>query len=73
MLLTAKADLNARAAKFSSITALQAATKRGHFEVVEMLLTAKVAQEDVRTALQAAESIRDERLIKLLNSAVHKS
>lgn len=73
MLLTAKADLNARAAKFSSITALQAATKRGHFEVVEMLLTAKVAQEDVRTALQAAESIGDERLIKLLNSAVHKS
>ena len=72
-LLTAKADVNAESADYFSRTALQAAAESGHFEVVERLLIAKAALEDTRKALWIAESNGDERLIKLLESAVPKS
>ncbi|MCJ1345587.1 hypothetical protein MMC31_003794, partial [Peltigera leucophlebia] len=72
-LLTAKADVNAGAENNFSRTALLAAAGAGHLEVVERLLTAKAAKESVRRALRAAERNRDERIIKLLESAVPKS
>ncbi|MCJ1347158.1 hypothetical protein MMC31_005379 [Peltigera leucophlebia] len=72
-LLTAKADVNAKAGECFGRTALQAAAKKGHMEVVERLLTAKVAQMDIRAVLQAAKEKRDDGIIKLLESAVHKS
>ena len=72
-LLTAKADVNAKAAEHFGRTALKAAAEAGHLEVVERLLTAKVAEGDVRLALSDAKRNGDERLIKLLKSAIHKS
>ena len=71
--LTAKGDVNAGADSRSGRTVLQAAAESGHLEVVERLLTAKVAPEDVRTALRTAKTNGDERLIKLLDSAVFTS
>ena len=69
-LLTAKADVNAEATYKSGRTALQAAAGAGHLEVVERLLTAKVSEESVQNVLRTAKWTRDERLIKLLESAV---
>ncbi|ORY61553.1 uncharacterized protein BCR38DRAFT_373468, partial [Pseudomassariella vexata] len=59
-LLTARADVNAKAAGRDGLTALQAAAKGGHLEVVERLLTAgahvnaSMAKYKGWTALQAA-------------------
>ena len=71
-LLTAKADVNAEAAEYSGRTALQAAAEAGHLEMGERLLTAKVSERIVRIVLSDAKKNGDKRLVKLLESAVHK-
>lgn len=60
-LMVARADINCRSpAEYGGLTALQAAAKGGHLEVVEKLLTveaeviAKAAPNSGRTALQGA-------------------
>ncbi|MCJ1348387.1 hypothetical protein MMC31_006619 [Peltigera leucophlebia] len=72
-LLTANADVNAKATAYNGQTALQAAAWNGYLEVVERLLSTEVSQEEVRAVLEVAKTIGDGRLIKLLESTVHKS
>lgn len=57
---------------YNGRTALQAAAARGHLEIVQRLLKANVAQEDVLARLKAARIKGDDQLIKLLESTGDK-